>query len=906
METSKVTNELIEGAVKCDHKITHLLNRSATEEKEYLRVQKIIKDLHRDRCLRILAKSGRLLDGLSTRNIHGANIGRETIYAIGFTIITETIDIVFDAVAIERFGRSAFSIEPIFFSSKRRLDAEERHLITVRSLLAQEASGFRLKKAIVFLLNESEPTSIRVSTRNADIRLIQKLKAIIAGQVPETHARIISHCKECVFEGLCQQELKARDDLSLLSGMSGNEIKAHQAKGVFTINQLSHTYRPRRRPDGSKPKFYPSLKAMAIREAKVYVTQPLIVPSEKVDVFIDVEGIPEIDFYYLIGVHVRTIRTTKTFSLWAKDLTEERKIWIELLALLKSLQNYAVFHYGNYERIFFKKMRKRYRLTTDEDEVFNSARARLVNVVSLIYGRIYFPTYSNGLKDIGKFLGVEWSKDASGVLSTAWRGAWELSGDSNFQTKIIKYNSDDCLALSRVVEFVRRLSSSNGQSASIDGKTVENSDDIRWRSTYKWGNTSFLVSEFDQINKCAYFDYQSTKIYFGKRRKRKVQASKKANEQFRFKANKTIAFEPPVDCPRCGGETYKHSAYTKKLVDLKFVNGGVRRWVVKYRGLRRRCRRCRHAYYSKKYRASSQRHGHNLVAFVVYLNIALRLSFGEIREYFRRVFGMDMSPSMLSRMKRSLATYYEPAVRDFLRTIRKGHLIQVDETNARVDGKGCYVWIFASLSEVVYLFSESRKGAILHKQLRKFKGVLISDFFAAYDSVQCEQQKCLIHLIRDLNDDLFKNQLNQEFKVFVQEFAILMKGIVETIDKWGLRARYLSKHKRDVRRYFRKLRRSEFKTEIAQQYQKRFLKNEGRLFTFLNFDNVPWNNNYAENAIKTFAEFRSKFNGYFQKNGLRESLVLLSIQYTCKLRGIDFLQFLLSRRKTLPPPSSQS
>ena len=241
MGTSKVTNELIEGAVKCDHKVTHLLNHRATEEKEYLRVQKIIKDLHRDRCLRILAKSGRLLDGLSTQNIHDANIGRETIYAIDFAIITGTIDIVFDAVAIERIGRNAFAIEPIFFSSKRRLDAEERQLIMVRSLLAQEASRFRLKKAIVFLLNESEPTSIRVSERNADIRVIQKLKAIIAGEVRETHARIISHCKECVFEGGCHQELKARDDLSLLSGMSGSEIKTHRAKGVFT-NQPTVAY----------------------------------------------------------------------------------------------------------------------------------------------------------------------------------------------------------------------------------------------------------------------------------------------------------------------------------------------------------------------------------------------------------------------------------------------------------------------------------------------------------------------------------------------------------------------------------------------------------------------------------------------------------------------------------------
>jgi hypothetical protein len=166
----------------------------------------------------------------------------------------------------------------------------------------------------------------------------------------------------------------------------------------------------------------------------------------------------------------------------------------------------------------------------------------------------------------------------------------------------------------------------------------------------------------------------------------------------------------------------------------------------------------------------------------------------------------------------------------------------------------------------------------------------------------CEQQKCLIHLIRDLNDDLFTNQLNGELKGFIQDFAVLMKGIVATIDKRGLRARYLSKHKKEVRKFFRDIKKAEYKTEIVQQYQKRFLKNEQRLFTFLKYDNVPWNNNYAENAIKTFAEFRRKFNAHFQKDGLKEYLILLSILHTCKLRRIDFLQFLLSRKRTLPEP----
>ena len=69
-------------------------------------------------------------------------------------------------------------------------------------------------------------------------------------------------------------------------------------------------------------------------------------------------------------------------------------------------------------------------------------------------------------------------------------------------------------------------------------------------------------------------------------------------------------------------------------------------------------------------------------------------------------------------------------------------------------GGGHYVWIFANMTTVAYVYSESRDSGILETVLNGFKGVLVSDFYAAYDSVPCPQQKCLIHLMRDINEDL--------------------------------------------------------------------------------------------------------------------------------------------------------
>ena len=175
--------------------------------------------------------------------------------------------------------------------------------------------------------------------------------------------------------------------------------------------------------------------------------------------------------------------------------------------------------------------------------------------------------------------------------------------------------------------------------------------------------------------------------------------------------------------------------------------------------------------------------------------------------------------------------------------------------------------------------------------------MLVSDFYTGYDSLPCEQQKCLVHLIRDINDDLMGNPYDEEFKALAAEFGKLLRSIVGTIDKYGLKKRHLHKHKAEVARFFRDLAARVYRSELAEGYQKRLLKNEGKLFTFLDHDGVPWNNNTAEHAIKAFAYYREISDGQMSEEGLSDYLVLLSVHQTCKYRGVSFLKFLLSREE---------
>jgi hypothetical protein len=262
-----------------------------------------------------------------------------------------------------------------------------------------------------------------------------------------------------------------------------------------------------------------------------------------------------------------------------------------------------------------------------------------------------------------------------------------------------------------------------------------------------------------------------------------------------------------------------------------------------------------------------------------------------------KLFGYQVGQPTINGLKRRATELYQDAYEEIKHMLAGGKLIHADETHLSTKSSNGYVWVFTSMEEVVYLWSATREGNVAEEFLSGFSGVLVSDFYSAYDSISCAQQKCLVHLIRDLNEDALKEPFNEEMKTLVHEFTALLKPVIETIDRFGLKTHFLKKHKVEVARFYGRLLAREYKTELARKTQDRFRRNQGKLFTFLDYDSVPWNNNNAEHAIKAFAALRNVIEAHSTESGIRDYLVLLSIYQTCEYRGVDFLQFLLSGEK---------
>ena len=188
--------------------------------------------------------------------------------------------------------------------------------------------------------------------------------------------------------------------------------------------------------------------------------------------------------------------TTVHHALWANRDQDERHIWQQFVEMVTQYPDAPIYHYGGYERRALAQLAKRY----DPDAA--SLTKRLININHSIYGHVYFPVLSNSLKEIGHFLGAQWtSPHASGLQSLVWRHAWEHTQEAIYRAQLMTYNKEDCHALKILTDALSQFQQSAETLAAVDFA------DQRKRQTTE--PRERLHGQFRALLAFAHFDYDN-------------------------------------------------------------------------------------------------------------------------------------------------------------------------------------------------------------------------------------------------------------------------------------------------------------------------------------------------------------------------------------------------------------
>jgi len=727
-----ITKRIFQAFLKCQMKAYHTISGFGVGESDLQEIYERFVDDHRQKCI------------VHLRQRHGENAcahGRAFPYdfsdpslRISLECRTRANDILSDIDAIERVwssGNEKSFYVPISFLPAEKITQHDRLSLSFDALALAGATKQGVEHGRIVYGEKPRSTRVAVAKLMQDAdRIVRKINLLLAsGEVPEL--TLNRHCPECPFQGYCKQKAIASDDLSLLSNMTKRKKVELRDRGIFTLTQLSYTFRPRRKHKRSKnrrQKYYHSLKTLAIRESKIYVAGRPDVANGSTPVYVDVEGVPDRDFYYLIGMRFKRDEGQVRQSFWADDVSDEKQIWTSFVRELENMRQVRLIHYGSYETTFFRRMMERYPEVCKKPQHIKNLIDKSLNLLSTIYAQIYFPTYSNGLKDIANYLGFHWTESTmSGGISVLCRYKWELDRDPKAKQQLIQYNADDCEALNVVSKAVVRLCARHVQESQFCTSDVVDVDSLRDNSSdsYHFVRKEFALPEFRSINDAAYWDYSRSKVYFrSSKRLRNISQTRGRSKSKRLPVNKVIKHHSLRSCLRCRSHDIRACSSVAKVVqDLKLTGTGIKRWIEKHEFQCYQCRQCNATFHRKRHLTQSK-YGPELCNYVIYQLIELRLSQNTICKILNNLFSFYIPPRTIERFKSKAADAYRRTYRKLFRRIIQGSLMHADETPVNMgngtshcvecfgrhlmDSRGC--WYLTSMGSMTRLTACNRSA----------------------------------------------------------------------------------------------------------------------------------------------------------------------------------------------------
>jgi len=350
-----------------------------------------------------------------------------------------------------------------------------------------------------------------------------------------------------------------------------------------------------------------------------------------------------------------------------------------------------------------------------------------------------------------------------------------------------------------------------------------------------------------------------------------------------------------AECPECGGKHLKRCQRFEDHYQEDIVLPPVQ--VTRFRHHFYYCRDCKGVVHGVgKGELPGSYIGPTAKSVASFLHWQLRIPYRPIRRLFQDLLGLDFDPSSVPGFDQQIRIRGAPLYEQLKLSLPKKPFAHADETGWRKDGVNHWLWCFAALGTVVYLIDRRRSGEVVTSVLgKKYGGVLISDFLAAYNRIKSRKQRCLVHLLRLVKkwevhfaDDKKRLRYFNELKGLVKEIIALSKEMSEKRPK-----NFIDRKADLIGRLRRKLQR-DLAHPKADKFRKKLSENIEELITCLDFDEVCSHNNWAERLLRGNVIMRKVTFGSRSDNGIKNHEVLMSLAETARLHGLNAMEFLRS------------
>lgn len=361
--------------------------------------------------------------------------------------------------------------------------------------------------------------------------------------------------------------------------------------------------------------------------------------------------------------------------------------------------------------------------------------------------------------------------------------------------------------------------------------------------------------------------------------------------------DRIVEVAPLCTCPECSGPVKPPSRRRRRVIED--IPQGTKMEAVGMDIPQQWCPHCRRHVEPRVAEAMPNATiGNGLVALSTVFHYGLGLTIEQVREIVGSHLHGSISAGGLMDLWQRTATILLPWYDAIAAAARASATLHADETSWRVDGRTHWLWCFCNHANCWYMIDRRRGSDALQRFFTEsFRGVLIHDFWAPYESVLLdgpgEHQCCLAHLLREV-DEVDEHVLPRKSAAAAGSWTAFSK-MLKRLARDAIRLR--RREDFDPQRYAGRIVRihhrlvalgeAEHEDADATRLAKRLRRHCDSLFTFLDRPEADWTNNFAERQIRPAVILRKNSQCNRSEQGAATQAVLMSVYRTLKLRGHD-------------------